>query len=804
MKILQESDKELESFLSLQVNAVNSAEAELEANRSEKANLCKEIEEIERQKKTASSELLQATNELQLQQSRIAKIQTLISSNLDLDKDGLTFAKLNSIFSELQHKAEGFEKELSLLTAKYHQEENELKIKRQRIKDQMHSLTETIKSKKREQSNCHLQKSSILSSLQELSSISREFIEQQEFQYQMENELLAKKKSTCSRFQFEEKLSQLEKEKLQIEGELLENQDLLKELNRASEANTKISIKRTDLRRKEIAYKQAFNSVCSYSSQHLGNSPSESIDDIISYCALSSHELDIKKGVVSSSIEELAKGININKLKLESFQAQLEEANSNLLKNRLKSESFFELVKCSGLLSSNEYFEQQTSFPLVLKKLDALHVELTKRLSSSRELENIYGSFLQASLCTSECSLCCRRFSCELEKERFTLKLTNLIANIPSEVRVYQDQLTKLDAIHVKSREIQTHLDYIQDLEGERIPALIKNIEIHTGQIEALNLSLEKASSELKSLEELAGKYEGLMKLVESATKIQKEIKQIEQEILFIEKSDNIGVNSSHSFDSIQEKTASLLRKSTIIRGESDVISKDYSTKLSDIQMLELQLKDKFSELNVLKSKFEHKLRLENQLAELSKLDSSLQVEIQSSQAYLDTENQTLLSDIQSRSCEIANSYKNDELALREARRSFLAYFNPFSLILSECCEWENRRGIDFVTSEVVSLQDKISRFSIKQDELRETISRLDALFLSYSQKASEIRNIERNVRDNIKSRSMSKAISLKREELTGLLNEYSSGLPYIEYRRQEEELKREHSELLVKVSMAH
>ena len=109
---------------------------------------------------------------------------------------------------------------------------------------------------------------------------------------------------------------------------------------------------------------------------------------------------------------------------------------------------------------------------------------------------------------------------------------------------------------------------------------------------------------------------------------------------------------------------------------------------------------------------------------------------------------------------------------------------------------------MDVVSAEMASLQDQASCFNRQQERLRDKISELDSLFFLHSQRASEVKNVERNIRDNIKCRSMSKDISQKRDALTCLLNQYSSGSPYVEYRRREEELKKEHSELLVTVSM--
>ena len=61
--------------------------------------------------------------------------------------------------------------------------------------------------------------------------------------------------------------------------------------------------------------------------------------------------MEHRREVISAKVEDLTREFNVHKVRLESLQLQLANANSELMWNKLKSDALFELVKATRFVA---------------------------------------------------------------------------------------------------------------------------------------------------------------------------------------------------------------------------------------------------------------------------------------------------------------------------------------------------------------------------------------------------------------------------------------------------------------------
>lgn len=482
----------------------------------------------------------------------------------------------------------------------------------------------------------------------------------------------------------------------------------------------------------------------------------------------------------SKQVEDAERDRNGVSRELEQVEYKLKNAKKNL-KQRQK-----ELDDC--VKEIHEAVDAEPSeYPDIVKERQAQYDLARKDADQYAGMGEYLNKCLEAARRTKLCRTCQRSFKSETELQTFTRKLEALVkkAGLDSE----DETLRTLESDLETARDASAAYDSWIRLSETDIPELEREEQECETERDQLLDKLEGHDRTVSEKTEIKRDVEALTKTVNTIARYDIEIKNITSQIQDLSaKQEN--ASASRTLEDIQEEISAANEKSRELKKTLTKLTNDKDQTRSEMNKLELQLRDVKSNLDNTKFQMEKKADLLVRVEEFKKLNSQQREAIE--KADLDIESLTPeLLQAQARYDDVSQRADTRERDLQHEINRLSESIHQLDLANDDINSYKERGGptqLERSQQELGEIESEIGKLETEQGEITRVINRI-------SSQLKDSENTKRQYSDNLTYRQATRSLDTVVEEVEQL-EAQNAEVDRSRFKQESERWTREHNAL--------
>ncbi|PYH91486.1 P-loop containing nucleoside triphosphate hydrolase protein [Aspergillus ellipticus CBS 707.79] len=434
--------------------------------------------------------------------------------------------------------------------------------------------------------------------------------------------------------------------------------------------------------------------------------------------------------------------------------------------------------------------DEPEEYPDIVKERQA-QLDLAKKDAEQfAGIGEYMASCLETAKSSKLCRLCTRTFKNETELQSFRSKLEGLVRRAKRDAE--DEDVRRLEEDLTTAREASTAYDTWCRLKQTEIPDLEKEEEQYGAQQDKLLGQLEDHDKIVSTKTEKKKDVESLSKTANTIVRYDGEIKAIRSQIQELS-SNQQDANATRTLEDIQEEIAGIGEKSRALKKTLSKLTHDKEQTLSEMNKLELQLRDVKSNLDNAKFQLERKADLLARMEEYRTLNNKQREAI----AKADKEIESLTPELLKLQAKYEDISQRAESREREMQQEISQlYENVHQLELSnEEIDDYNRRGgpnqLERSKSELQSIENEISELEFEQASITKEINKI-------SSQLKDSENTKRQYADNLTYRQATRSLDTVTEEIEQLAAQ-NAEVDRSRFKGESERRAREHNALAAK-----
>ncbi|KAF7715414.1 DNA recombination/repair protein [Penicillium ucsense] len=431
-----------------------------------------------------------------------------------------------------------------------------------------------------------------------------------------------------------------------------------------------------------------------------------------------------------------------------------------------------------------------TDYPETLKDRQAQYDMARKDADQFAGMGEYLNKCLDAAKRTKMCRTCQRSFKNETELQTFTRKLEALVkkAGLDAEDEALQGMESDL----AMARAAHGFYEQWLRLSETEIPDLEKEEQRCDSQRDELLNKLEMQDRTVSEKQESKRDVETLAKTVATISRYDNEIKDLSSQIQELS-AKHQDASMSRTLEDIQEEISAINEKSRALKKTHAKLTQEKEQSQTQINKLELQLRDVRASLSTTKFQLEKKADLLVRLEEYKKLNAQQREAIEQADSDIEALTPELLQ-AQSRYDDISQKAEIRERDLQADINGLSDSIHQLDLANEEINFYIERGGpaqLERSKEELVHLGNEIQKFEIAQAEVTREINRISAQL-----KDSE--NTKRQYSDNLTYRQATRGLNKVLEDIQEL-EEQNAEVDRSRFKQESERWTREHNALAAK-----
>ncbi|KAL1958186.1 hypothetical protein VTO42DRAFT_5041 [Malbranchea cinnamomea] len=468
---------------------------------------------------------------------------------------------------------------------------------------------------------------------------------------------------------------------------------------------------------------------------------------------------------------------------LEYVELKLKNARKSLQQNQS------ELKKCVEKI--REVIEDEPAeYPDVVKQLQT-QLDMAKQDAAQYAgLGGYLRNCLEAANQKKVCRTCARPFKTETEFQIFKNKLEALIRKASMDAS--DEEVQRLEEELEAARAISTDYDTWVRLSNDSIPAAEKEVSQLESQRENLLSRVENQDNVISERRESKSEIESLSKTVATIVKYDSEIKTLKSQIHDLSAA-QAESGSSRTLEDIQDELASIGEKSRELKKAITKLTNDRDQVRTEINHLELKLRDTRSELEHANFQLEKKASLVVRIEEYRNLNAKQRESIEKADA--DIESLTPeVSKAQAKYDDISARSEQKERELQQGVSQLSDSLHQLDLANEDIIAYNERGGhsqLERSRREISNIEDEIRKLEDEQAAITRELN-------SISARLKDSENTKRQYADNLRYRRETRALEKVMAEIREL-EAQNAEVDRSRFKEESERYTREHNALAAK-----
>ncbi|KAK5720415.1 DNA repair protein rad50, partial [Elasticomyces elasticus] len=361
---------------------------------------------------------------------------------------------------------------------------------------------------------------------------------------------------------------------------------------------------------------------------------------------------------------------------------------------------------------------------------------------------------------TKVCRLCTRGFKNDAEFNSFKARLEQVIKKTQREAE--DEDVRRLEEDLITAREASTAYDTWVRLSQTDIPEMEKEEEQYDGERDKLLAELESRDKVVDEKTEMKRDVESLSKTVNTIVKYDSEIKSITFQIQELS-SKQQDESTARTLEDIQEEIAATGEKARSKMTLAKLTTEKDQTR-TEINNLELQLRDAKSNLDNAKFQLEKKADLLSRMEEYKHLNNQQRESIEKADRDVEDLTPELLK-TQAKYDDISQRADSRERELQQTISSLSDSVHQLDLANDEINSYKERDGpgqLERAKSELQGIEGEISQLESEQASITKEINRI-------SSQLKDSENTKRQYSDNLTYRQSTRALDTVTAEIEQL-----------------------------------
>lgn len=476
---------------------------------------------------------------------------------------------------------------------------------------------------------------------------------------------------------------------------------------------------------------------------------------------------------------------------LEHVEYKLKNARSDLKQRRQELQQCIEIIR-------EKTDDEPSEYPEIVK-----HLQTQLDMANKNADEHAgMGEYLEQCLYTAKqdnaCRTCARPFKKrdmeekrELDEKREFIKRIERLIKQATE-KSHDENIQQLEEDLESAREASKYYDTWVRLSETEIPALEKEEQQLNSQKDGLITRIESYDTVLSERVEVKRDIESLAKTVATISKYNGEIKALQEQIRELSAKQRES-GGSRSLEDIQNEIASTGEKSRALKKTISKLSDERDRSRTEINTLELELRDAKSTLDNARYQLERKAELLARIEEYRSLNSKQRETID--KANKDIEDLVPeLSKAQAKYDDISYRGEVKERELQQEATHLSESLHQLDLANDDIKAYNDRGGSNQLKrsrQELKNIEDQIGQLESEQGEITKEIN-------SISTQIQDSENTKRQYSDNLRYRQQNKALETVMVEIEKL-EAHNAEVDRSRFREESERRTREHNALAAK-----
>ena len=657
--------------------------------------------------------------------------------------DDISEVSAQSFMKAMLGKLESFREKASVISKDYDMQDRAVSDKVMSVTAQKRVQEEKkISNRKNKQDN-----------IKKLSEISSQFsdiagagdtLQSLKSDFEQKEKELELSKQNCAQANFEAKIKNLERERSQIETNLSELKDEMATLNRYSETNARLVIKKADKEKK-----------------------SDQIQRLVSGCLADIKRVfgaEVTAENFQQHIVELkdSRDKRIQKLQFAADKANMHvktlETKLSLLRNEIKSKR----KQAEDLEADLHMRWQDEAVDELLKRTDSELSEASHRLTFLESSSAAYADFQKLAVKKKHCPLCERDFDSSNELSAFNERLNEHINCAPKQTRELQQKVQELSE---KKSKLSTDVPLYNKMKSlnDSVSSLLSEEASLSDELEDANNNSEDSQGEMAMIQMELLELQKLHVKLQDIDRYRKELAALEDEIQQV--ATELGFSgSTKTIDEVQLEVDNLDSKDKQLRRQIERTNNEMRMRQNDITGKEKKL----SELKIEVMSLEHRMnssgRLHEQrqfiMEENQKIDSFLK-EVDDRIKGLDVEIKTL----DEQRAVVRKNKEDQELKITHQ----IAALQQHIVKLENICKQIENFQTSGIQPKLQSNSKSSEKTKLEMESIQKEINLITKAITDAGKQKSELEVFERKVRDNLRLRKLTKDKADKWAQVTDL-----------------------------------
>jgi DNA repair protein RAD50 len=468
---------------------------------------------------------------------------------------------------------------------------------------------------------------------------------------------------------------------------------------------------------------------------------------------------------------------------LEHVEFKLKTARKNLKQRHKDLDDYAKEIR--GAVDA-----EPSEFPDVLKERQAQYDLARKDADQYAGMGEYLSKCLEAAKRTKLCRTCQRSFKNEAELQSFQKKLENLVKKATEEAE--DDSLKGIEQDLEAARGASAAYDAWVRLSETDIPELEQEEQECESQRDQLLDRLEGHDRTVSEKSDSKREVEALSKTVSTIARYDVEIKSINSQIQELSDKQQ-KASAGRTLEDIQEEIAATGEKTRALKITLNKLTNDKDQIRTEINNLELQLRDARSNLDNARFQLEKKSDLLVRLEEYKKLNAQQREAIEKADQEIESLTPEFLQ-AQARYDDISQRAETRERELQQEIGRLSESIQQLDLANGEINSYNERGGpsqLERSKRELQDIEDEINKLEAEQAEITREINKISAQL-----KDSE--NTKRQYSDNLTYRQANRSLGKVTEEIEELESQ-NAEVDRSRFKQESESQTRKHNALAAK-----
>ncbi|KAL1922188.1 uncharacterized protein VTP21DRAFT_9727 [Calcarisporiella thermophila] len=429
------------------------------------------------------------------------------------------------------------------------------------------------------------------------------------------------------------------------------------------------------------------------------------------------------------------------------------------------------------------------NLPEALKQVEEETQKYQEMFGQIQSAIVMYKSFLAKAGRGKNCPLCLRSFAKSTELDAFIKKLEDSLNTLPARQETVETQIQEF------GQKRKRYMEHLHDWErvnhlSQKQALLREEASVCESRAKSLRNKLKKCDEEEVTAKRELSELLSLQKKVEECARLQREIRQLDSIIEDYE-SELSWTGSTKTIDEYQQEYDKLQDQGQALRRDIQRLHHEMVTQQRELSLQEARVRDASEQLSSMNLQFHQREQLQRTL-------QTLQDELAKTEEHIQEYDQQLaeltpqVEDLEERIQISRSEYLDKETKAQEELSRVQGNLDRLRAIEREIAHFTERDlhgQVDLCKSEVDSLEVELHEAATRLELAEKELSGLE-------RRLSEVKNIERNVSDNLRQRHLQRELQRVQRELAEL-HEVADQYDFEQYSVRTQELQNRQSSLI-------